>query len=193
MGGFPLRGRRRRVLLVGLLEARAGGREGLTPLELEDLLYPDQEEARAFGALRELVFALRRQFGPGVIERRGALYILGRSVISDLEVFLANPHPKLGRGPYLDGLGTDAVLWARVYRLGLEAAQRAAPLEAARLLSWLLLEEPYDREGLALLLRKLGANGFSSSAQRTYLQARARFLEVGLVLPASLEEFLTET
>ncbi|KHG66424.1 hypothetical protein QT17_00280 [Thermus sp. 2.9] len=190
LGGVPLRGRRRRILLVALLEARAAGRAGLTPLALQDLLYPGQEEVRAFGALRELVFALRRQFGTGVIERRGTLYTLGDRVASDLEVFLENPQPWLWRGPYLDGLGTDQILWARVYRRALEAARRAEPLEACRLLFSLLQEEPYDETTLMLLLRHLEAVGSRSALEAVYLQARNRFQEVGLSLPPTPGEFL---
>lgn len=190
LGGLPLRGRRRRALLVGLLEARAAGRIGLPPLDLEDLLYPGQEEARAFGALRELIFALRQQFGLDVIERRGTLYALGKRVVSDLETFLASPQPGFWRGPYLDGLGTDRLLWARVYRRALEAAGRVEPLEACRLLFWILQEEPYDQETLRLLLRNLEALGSLSALDEVYLQAKRRFQEVGLDLPPTPGEFL---
>lgn len=190
LGGIPLRGHRRQAFLVALLEARASGREGLDVLDLLDLLYPGQDEAKAFGALRELVFVLRRRFGVQVIGRKGALYVLGPGVASDLEVFLQHPRSWLWRGRYLNGLGTDQVLWARVYRLALDVAQQAEPLEAARLFSWLLLEEPYDQEVLALLLRLLGASGAFGSLERVYFMARRRFREVGLILPSTPSEFL---
>jgi hypothetical protein len=176
-----------------MLEARASGREGLGVLDLLDLLYLGQEEGRAFGALRELVFALRRQFGPGVVERKGPLYVLGRGVVSDLEAFLHTPHTWLWRGRYLDGLATDQVLWARVFRIAREAAQGllcTQPQEAFRLLCLLAQEEPYDQGILAMLLQSLEALEQPGLRWRMYQKARMRFLEVGLALPEDLGEFL---
>lgn len=194
LSGFPLRGHRRKAFFVLLLEARVSGREGLGVLELLDGLYPGQEEAKAFGALRELVFTVRRQFGPRVIERKGPLYVLGKGIVSDLEAFLHTPQPWLWRGRYLDGLATDLSLWARVLDRAIKLVARLsgeAPQEAFRLAHLLLQEEPYSEETLVVALESLQALGQPGLGWRVYQEARVRFQEVGVDLPEAPGDFLS--
>ena len=193
LGGVFLRGRRRQALFAALLEARASRREGLAAWELLDLLYPGQDEERAFGALRELVFVLRQQFGYAVLERRGPLYTLGCQVVSDLELFLKSPRVWLWRGRYLDGLATDEALWSRVYQLARDAARSCLskePEECFRLASLLAAEEPYDPALLVLMLESLSALAEDGLLRKVYGHARDRFSEVGLTLPQDPAGFL---
>ena len=63
--------------------------------------------------------------------------------------------------------------------------------ETARLGQIYLQIEPYDRDALELTLRALKSSSLIS--QKLYAAAQERFLELGEILPKSLEAFLDST
>lgn len=183
-----------RELLAYLLEARLDSREDVPQLELQDVLYPDMNDANAAGALQQLVYRLRGALGSGVILRTAQGYSLG-AVASDAEAFVKTGEAKLWRGPYLEEFGFGwnvAVQDSLTSKLRLKVSQllETNPVEAARLGRILLKHEPYSRPALNLTLRALRLSGNRKSLLKLYGECCTRFAEVGDELPPSWQDFL---
>lgn len=126
-GTLPLCGEKRRLLLAALLEARVSGRQGLSRLDLIELLYPEQDELKAGVNLRQLALGLRRDFGAQLLLTTPDGYALG-ACDSDLDRFLAKPGTVAWRGAYL-AIGLEALRAAGNQRsLYREAGSQAAEL-----------------------------------------------------------------
>lgn len=181
------RTRKGRELLALLLEARVTGRRDVPQLELLDALYPDLDEDKGAGALRQLVFRVRASLGPDAVLRGAGGYALG-AVDSDVERFLETRDPGLWRGAYLQDTPAgwdsslrevlhDALCEIMTERLELD------PHEVARLGKIVLESDPYDREALKLGLRALRIAGDEAGLNRLYRRSRAQFEEIGEALP----------
>ena len=187
VAGVPL-GRVSRLgrrLLVSLLEARIDGEEGLAATTLEQLLWPDNERARA--ALQNLVYRLRKQLGPGSVRWVGERYALG-AVSSDAETFLSGGEVSLWRGRYLEDHDDPgrASVQDRLHgalRGGIEGLVRRGDRRAARYAALLAAAEPFDLAALHLALYSLHAAGYRRQLAQVYRLGRARLAEVGLHLP----------
>lgn len=157
-----VRGQKRRELLAYLLEARIAGRAELPQLELLDALYPDEPEDVATGALKQLVFQLRKGLGTGAILRTGSGYALG-DIGSDAEDFLTTGDTRLWRGVYLEDAGQseETMASALYHALHHKATDLLGkdPAEAARLGQLLLKADPYDAAALRLTIKALHASG----------------------------------
>lgn len=190
----PLRGEKRRLLLSALLEARASGRQGVSRLDLMELIYPGQDEVKANISLRQLVLVLRREFGLQLVITTADGYALG-ACDSDLDRFLAEPDSVLWRGPYLGGMELDGPLRDTLHlvlaRFVQELSERD-PQEAARLGTILFEAEPYRRDYLAIGLDALRAAGNHRSLAGRYRDARAQSAELGVDLPERWQDFLVE-
>ncbi len=165
-----LRGEKRRLLLAALLEARAGGRHGLSRLDLTELLYSGQDELKAGVSLRQLVLGLRREFGSQLVLTTVDGYALG-ACDSDLDRFLAEPESTVWRGPYLGGLELDGPLRDTLHLVLARFVQDLVerdPQEAARLGTILYEAEPYRRDYLAISLEALRGAGNHRSLGRRY-------------------------
>lgn len=189
----PVQGRKRRELLVLLLEARLSGRDELGQLALIDALYPDDGEDVALGALKQLVFQTRKALGDRVIVRTPGGYALG-AVVSDAERFLKTRDTNLWRGLYLgvQETGSEAAVQDVLYDALRQEAWRVLeddPQEAARLGRILLEADPYDADALRLTLRALGED--ARSLEALYSHSRRLFAEVGETLPENWAVFLT--
>lgn len=189
-----LRGRKRRELLISLLESRLRGRPDVPRLVLVDALYPDSDEAQASSALKELVYQTRAALGTGVIQTTEGGYALGE-VQSDAEAFLNTGETRLWRGPYLAGgaLESEMLIQDTLYQSLQGRAQSILatdPAEAARVGRLLCGAAPYDRDCLALTLRALRSAGNHRSLGRFYAAARQLFEEVGETLPGDWVTFL---
>jgi tetratricopeptide (TPR) repeat protein len=188
------RGHRRRQLLALLLEGRLGGAAGLGTPELIDALYPDRDDdAAAAVSLKQLVFQTRKVLGAQALVATGAGYALG-DVASDAEAFLANLDTRLWRGPFREDLdvGHGAVAGALTHGLRTAGWAQLAhdPEEAKRVGLLLLRAEPYEARALHLALAALAAAGRDEEAVACYAAARARFAEVGEVLPGAWRDWL---
>lgn len=187
LAGQPLRGQKRKELLLRLLEARIAGRSEVSTLDLLEGLYPGDDETEAQTALKQMVFKIRSAYGQGVIQTTHSGYALGK-LDSDAEAFLQTAEVGLWRGLYaegLEGLGSvPETLYARL-RQALQGLADPAQLQA---LSQLLLQaDPYDLEALQLLCRSLQDQ--PKTLGREYAKARERLAEVGEALPESYLEF----
>ncbi len=187
--GQPIseRTRKGRELLALLLEARVAGRREVPQLALLDALYPDLEEDKGAGALRQLVFRVRASLGPDAILRGAGGYAVG-AVISDVERFLETRDPSLWRGPYLQdvGAGWDSSLRETLHdtlREVMTERLELDPHEVGRLGKIVLESDPYDREALILSLRALHIVGDDTGLRRLYKRSRAQFEEIGEPLP----------
>lgn len=188
----PVQGRKRRDLLLLLLEARLSGRDELEQLTLIDALYPEDAEDVALGALKQLVFQTRKALGDGVIVRTTRGYALG-AVTSDAEQFLTTRDTSLWRGAYSgaqEANGEAAVQDVLYDALRQEAGRmlEADSQEAARLGRLLLETYPYDASALRLTLRAL--SGDPRSLEAVYSHSRRVFAEVGETLPERWTDFL---
>ncbi len=172
-----------RALLVMLLEARATGREGVRVLDLLDALYPDALEAKAQGALKQLVYRLRGGLGKRAIVRLSEAYALGE-ISSDAEDFLFTHDTQLWRGACLTDLEMDVASTLRetLYeslRGRAEALVSNDPLEAARLAAILTEADPYDRTAFEIGARALTNATETVRLERWLLTASANLGEVG--------------
>ncbi len=194
--GAAIRGRKRRELLVALLEARITGKSQLEKLELLEILYPGEDEDRAASSLKELIRGTRASLGRLVIETTAGGYALG-TVDSDIEEFLKSGDTRLWQGSYPHNLGftssatvrdlLEQALFNRTSQLlGTDA------VEAARVSRFLLVLNPYDVEGLRLSLSALRATRNYKTLERVYRNAKAALLEVGETLPEDWRDFLTQ-
>jgi len=189
-----VRGQKRKELLAYLLEARLAGRAEVPQLELLDALYPDEPEDVATGALKQLVFQLRKSLGTGAILRTGSGYALG-DLGSDAEGFLKSGDTRLWRGVYREdtqGQNQETVASALYHALYLQAADLLTkdPAEAARLGQLLLTADPYDAEALRLTMNALQACGHQRAVEQLYRQGRSQLAEVGELLPERWTSFL---
>ncbi len=172
-----------RALLVMLLEARATGREGVRVLDLLDALYPDADEAKAQGALKQLVYRLRGALGKRAVVRLSEAYALGE-ISSDAEDFLFTHDTQLWRGVCLTDLEMDvaATLRETLYeslRGRADALVGNDPLEAARLAAILTEADPYDRTAHEIGARALTNAKETVRLERWLLTANANLGEVG--------------
>jgi tetratricopeptide (TPR) repeat protein len=192
----PVRGRKRQELLALLLEARISGRSEVSKLELVDKLYPDVDEIQANTGIYDVVYQLRSSLGESTLTTTTNGYALG-SLKTDVETFFETGNTKLWRGVYLEGLlleGSDTVRES-VYlalRTRAEALLETDPSEVTRVGRSLCEADPYDLEALRLTVTGLRAGQNHRSLSRFYDQARTRFLEIGEVLPARWQDFLTQ-
>jgi len=190
---YPVRGERRKTLLGLLLEAHLAGRTGARTLDLCTALYPDEDERGAGRSLKQLVFQLRHQLGPGVITTTPDGYALG-AVASDAAAFLESGDTTLWRGLYLeDAESRDETVRGTLYealKARLADLLEPDPTEAARVGHILVEAEPYDAEVLRLTVRALRRLGNVRAAGTLYRKGRERMLEVGERLPESWQAFL---
>jgi tetratricopeptide (TPR) repeat protein len=191
----PMRGRKRQELLALLLEARVSGRGVVSKLELVEKLYPDADEIQANAGLRDVIYQLRSSLGEGALTTTANGYALG-SLQTDVETFLETGNTQLWRGIYLEGLTleTSDTVRESVYlalRTRAEGLLESDPVEVTRVGRLLCEADPYDLEALRLTVTGLRSGQNHRSLSRFYDQARTRFLEIGEVLPARWQDFLT--
>jgi hypothetical protein len=122
-------------------------------------------------------------------------YALG-NLKTDVETFLETGNTQLWRGVYLEGLllETSDTVRESLYlalRTRAEALLETDPIEATRVGRLLCEADPYDLEALRLTATGLRAGQNHRSLSRFYDAARTRFLEIGEVLPARWQDFLT--
>jgi hypothetical protein len=192
---MPVRGRKRQELLALLLEARISGRSEVSKLELADKLYPDSDEIQANAGIHDVVYQLRSSLGESTITTTTNGYALG-SLKTDVETFLETGNTQLWRGVYLEGslLEVSDTVRESLYlalRTRAEALLETDPNEVARVGRLLCEADPYDLEALRLTVTGLRAGQNHRSLSRFYLQACTRLLEIGEVLPARWQEFLS--
>ncbi len=190
----PTRARKRLEILTYLLEARIAGRNEVSTLELVDTLYPDVPEPEAKKALKQLVYLNRSGLGADSLISTPTGYALG-AVSSDAEDFLRTGDSSLWRGAYLGGLTEgwnqgvrDAMTLALQTKA--EVLLESDPAEAARLGLILTEMEPLDTQTLRLTVQSLKQSGNALSARTTYREGRSRLLEMGEVLPETVDDFL---
>jgi tetratricopeptide (TPR) repeat protein len=185
-----------KILLAVLLEARITGRDGVNTLELLDVLYPEYEEGRGLGALKQLVFRIRASLGKSAILRLSDGYSLG-SLETDAETFLSTGATHLWRGPVLSDLSEDIAFGlrdalAQALELCVESMPETDPQEAVRLAEIMRESDPYDQQALRHHLRVLEITADLRKLERTYSQAREQLSEVGEDLPESWREYLQQ-
>jgi tetratricopeptide (TPR) repeat protein len=191
----PVRGRKRQELLVLLLEARISGRSEVSKLELVDKLYPDADEIQANSGLRDVIYQLRSSLGESTITTTANGYALG-NLKTDVESFLETGNTQLWRGIYLEGLTLETSDTVResmylALRTHAEVLLENDPIEVTRVGRLLCEADPYDLEALRLTVTGLRAGQNHRSLSRFYDSARTHFLEIGEVLPARWQDFLT--
>ena len=191
----PIKGRKRQALLAYLLEARIANRPDVGKIELIDELYPEIEETRALNALRVEVHDIRSNLNPNVIETTSGGYKLGE-ISSDAELFLETRDTRLWRAAYLEGMGFEReddtsyqLLMSTLHQCALEMLG-TQPLEAVRVMRFLMAMEPYDLEFLKTKSRALRAANNHRALGRAYEKARVRLREVGEHLPETWQVFL---
>jgi tetratricopeptide (TPR) repeat protein len=192
----PMRGRKRQELLALLLEARISGRSEVSKLELVEKLYPDADEIQSNAGLRDVIYQLRSSLGEGAVTTTANGYALG-NLSSDIEDFLKNGDTKLWRGTYLEGLTleTSDTVRESVYlalRTRAETLLETDPVEVTRVGRILCEADLFDLEAVRLTLTGLRSQQNHRSLSRFYDSARTRFLEIGEVLPARWQDFLTQ-
>jgi tetratricopeptide (TPR) repeat protein len=186
-----------KILLAVLLEARVTGRDGVNTLELLDALYPEYEEGRGLGALKQLVFRIRASLGKSAILRLSDGYSLG-ALETDAETFLSTGATHLWRGPVLSDLPEDIAsglrdALAQALERRAESLPETDPQEAVRLAEIMRESDPYDQQALRHHLRVLEVSTDLRKLERTYAQARDQLSEVGEDLPESWREYLQQT
>jgi tetratricopeptide (TPR) repeat protein len=191
---IPSRARKRLEILTYLLETRIAGRTEASALELVDALYPDLPEPEAKKALKQLVYLNRSGLGADSVISTPTGYALG-AVSSDAEDFLQTGDSTLWRGAYLGDLTEgwhqgvrDAMTLALQTKA--ESLLESDPNEAARLGLILTEMEPLDAQTLRLTVQSLERSGNIQAARATYREGRSRLLEMGEVLPETVDGFL---
>ena len=189
------RGRKRLGFLILLLEARVTGDSEISTNQLIAVLYPDLPEVDGKAALKQLVFQIRNSLGAQIIQSTPRGYALGE-VASDAEHYLTSKDTTFWRDVYLLDLPDFAQsklseTLIRALKNQLEILIETDLNETARLGQIYLQIEPYDRDALELTLRSLKSSSLIS--QKLYAAAQERFLELGEILPKSLEAFLDST
>jgi tetratricopeptide (TPR) repeat protein len=192
----PVRGRKRQELLALLLEARISGRSEVSKLELVDKLYLNADEIQANAGLRDVIYQIRSSLGESTLTTTANGYALG-SLKTDVETFLETGNTQLWRGVYLEGLTleTSDTVRESIYlalRTRAEGLLETDPIEVTRVGRLLCEADPYDLEALRLTVTGLRAGQNHRSLSRFYDSARMRFLEIGEVLPARWQDFLTQ-
>lgn len=190
LDGAPVRGERRRALLLRLLEARLAGRSEVSRLDLTDELYPGHPEPQALGALKQAVAALRADLGNQLVLTTPGGYALG-ALSSDAEDFLHSSDLSLWRG----GLPPEAGETLRealreTLRQAAQAQLEQQPEAAARAGRLLLDEDPLDEAALRLTLQALRRTGNHRSLARLYVSARQEHAALGGQLPERWQEYL---
>lgn len=185
-----------KILLALLLEARVTGRDGVNTLELLDVLYPEYEEGRGLGALKQLVFRIRTSLGKSAILRLSDGYSLGM-LETDVETFLSTGATHLWRGSVLNDLPEDIApglrdALAQALELCAESLPQTDPQEAVRLAEIMRESDPYDQKALRHHLRVLEVGADVRKLERTYAHAREQLSEVGEDLPESWREYLQQ-
>jgi tetratricopeptide (TPR) repeat protein len=190
-----VRGRKRQDFFALLLGARMSGRSEVSRLDLFDLLYPDIDEEKATGNLRQLVHTLRLELGETVIKTTATGYTLG-DITSDAEIFLQTLDTSLWRGCYLDGLdgATKESVQEALYLALFERAKQLLEddsKETARLGRLLLEYDPYNADYLRLTLQALRKSDNHRTLGRVYEEAKTHFAELGETLPESWLGFVS--
>jgi tetratricopeptide (TPR) repeat protein len=190
-----VRGRKRQELLALLLEARISGRSEVSKLELVDKLYPDADEIQSNAGLRDVIYQIRSSLGENTLMTTMNGYALG-NLSSDIEDFLKNGNTQLWRGTYLEGLTLETSDTVReslylALRTRAEALLESDPVEVTRVGRLLCEADPYDLEAVRLTVAGLRSQQNHRSLSRFYDAARTRFLEIGEMLPARWQDFLT--
>ena len=112
-GAHPLGSQRKSLLLLAVVAA--AGTRGVSRDRLLGLLWPESDEERARGALKQALHTIRRQLGaPEVLSGIAALSLNSDVITSDVEAFrdaLARGDDesaaRLFSGPFLDGIFAD--------------------------------------------------------------------------------------
>ncbi len=194
---IPIRGAKRKLLLVLLLEAHLAGQLEATTTDLCDLMYPNTTEGEARAAIKQLVFQIRAQLGTDCIITTANGYAL-QHVESDAQQFLETGNTALWRGKYLtdiDGIQSTESVRDALYSLlkrRIPSLVQQEPAQAARLAQILLAVEPFDTESLALALQALRVQSNYVSISRVYSRSRQNWLEVGEQLPKRWTDFLKQ-
>ena len=192
-----IRGRKRKELLVYLLEARMIGKPELRREHLLEMLYPESTREQAENALKNLSFQIRSSLGESAIRTNARSCALD-AVGSDAEIFLETRDTKLWRGPYLQHAGFEGhdshLVAEALYRALLEAAQALFaqdPREAARCAQIALQADPYNHTALRLELQAWQVLGQLERCNRVYERTRITFEEMGVDLPERWMKYLT--
>jgi hypothetical protein len=194
---IALRGYKRKQLMVILLEARVSGLQGVNPLELGQILYPEENEVKQMAAIRQLVFRLRELLGANTIETTDAgFYCLGQ-IKSDVEIFLETGHTQLWRGAYLEDFeqipGVVHEILSQRLRLSIEQLLVSDGQEAARVAQILYQMNPFEQSYLQLCLQALSNLERVASINVLYQKARLQLLEVGDTVPVDWKDFMRGT
>jgi tetratricopeptide (TPR) repeat protein len=184
--------RKTREFLALLLEARLTGRSAVTPLEIIDALYPNDNEDKASSSVRQLIYRIRKNFGENVVQYSANSYFLG--VSSDAEQFLQTLDTTLWHGVYLaqETMKLSPNVSEALYHALLRATQALLltnPIEAARVSRILLAANPYNIESFRLCIKALAAVQAHDLAL-VYKTNRKSFLSIGEVLPELWQEWL---
>ena len=163
-------------------------------LEIVDVLYPEMPEPEAKNALKQLVYLIRSNLGADILVSTPTGYSLG-NVSSDAEDFLRSGEGTLWRGAYLKGLtegwhGGVRDALTQALRERAEALLESEPAEAGRLGSILVEMEPFDGAALRLAVQGCEQSGNIRAARSAYRDGQSRHLEVGVMLPETIESFL---
>ena len=189
------RAHKRLEILTYLLETRISGRSEATTRELAFALYPNMPEPEAKKALKQLVYLNRSVLGVDSLVSTASGYALG-AISSDAEDFLQTGDSALWRGVYQGSLEDNWLLGVRnALTIGLQTSVESLletnPNEAARLGLILLEMEPYNAKVLRLTLNCLERSGHLKRARSVYAEGCSRLLEVGELLPETMDGFLT--
>jgi DNA-binding SARP family transcriptional activator/TolB-like protein len=183
--GAPVRGaagQRKPLALLALLTAHPD--QGFTRERIAAYLWPELDEERSRQALRQTLYALRRDLGAADLFLDGPVIRVNPEILtSDVASFWAADAARdwalmvdLRRGPFLDGFYLDSAdefeRWAEVERAGIEkryrtalasmatAAQSAADHSASA--EWwrrLTAVDPLDGRAVVGLMQALDASG----------------------------------
>jgi DNA-binding SARP family transcriptional activator len=188
------RAHKRLEILTYLLETRISGRIEATTRELAFALYPNMPEADAKKALKQLIYLNRAVLGVDSLVSTPGGYALG-AISSDAEDFLQTGDSLLWRGVYQGSLEDNWLLGVRnaltsSLQTSIELLLESNPNEAARLGLILLEMEPYDAKVLRLSLNCLKRSGNLKRAHTIYAEGCSKLLEVGELLPETMDGFL---
>ncbi len=189
------RAHKRLEILSYLLETRISGRSEANTRELVVALYPNMPELEAKKALKQLVYLNRSVLGVDSLVSTAGGYALG-AISSDAEDFLQTGDSSLWRGVYQGSLEDNWLLGVRNalttgLQTSVESLFESNPNEAARLGLILLEMEPYNAKILRLTLACLERAGHLKRARSVYAEGYSRLLEVGELLPETMDGFLT--
>ena len=188
-GGKPLPGAAASRKPLALLAFLASHPDGVSRDRVLALFWPELDDGRARGALKQTVYALRRDSGePRIVTGAATLALDHAAIFSDLGQFRdafergdLEAAVRLYRGPFLDGLFLPEAgpfeEWLEIERAGLARAYREAlralavrsslaPTAAAEWWRRLLEADPLDSTAAIGLMQSLAAGAQVPAALR---------------------------